>query len=101
MVNGPMSDGKAIRRGQPMRETVAYSRLPRRPDVTLLRQLIWIEKPSFQGCACSDCAWVFKPSGPPVGNSLEEMMAIYKRLRDEEFAIHVCAEHPRAKKEKS
>jgi hypothetical protein len=26
------------------------------------------------------------------------MKEIYERLRDKEFAIHVCAEHPRAKK---
>ena len=83
-----------------MRETVAYSHLQRRPDVTLLRKLIWIGKPRFQGLGCSECAWVFNPSGPPVGNSLDEMVETYKRLRDKEFAIHVCAEHPRPKKAK-
>ena len=79
-----------------MRETVAYSPVPRRPKVTMLRKLIWIEKPSFQGCACSECGWVFKPAGPPVGNSLDEMKEIYKRLRDKEFASHVCTEYPRS-----
>jgi hypothetical protein len=93
-----MSDSTGIRRGQPLRETVSHSDLPRHPNVALLRKLIWIETPRFQGFACSECAWEFKPSGPPVGNSLEEMMAIYKRLRDKEFAIHVCAKHPRTKK---
>jgi hypothetical protein len=100
MVIVQMSDSKAIRRGQPMRETVAYSQLPRRPDVPPLRKLIRVEEPHFHGCPCSECAWVFKPSGPPVGRSIEEMIEIYKRLRDKEFAIHVCAEHPRAKKGK-
>jgi len=65
--------------------------------VTVPPQLIWIEKPRFEGYGCSECAWTFKPSGPPGGNSLDEMKETYERLRDKEFAIHVCAEHPRAK----
>jgi len=81
-----------------MSETATYSRLARRPKVTLLRKLIWIEEPRFQGSGCSECEWVFKPSGPPAGNSLDEMKEHYKRLRDKEFAIHVCAEHPKTKK---
>ena len=81
-----------------MRETVAFSPTPRRPKVTMLRKLIWIEKRSFQGCACSECEWMFQPLGPPVGDSLDEMKEIYERLRDKEFAGHVCGEHPRAKK---
>jgi len=64
------------------------------------RKLIWIEEPRFHGCGCSECAWVFKPSGPPAGNSLDEMKEIFERRRDKEFAIHVCAEHPKAKKAK-
>jgi hypothetical protein len=63
----------------------------------MLRKLIWIEEPRFQGCGCSECAWTFKPSGPPTGNSLDEMKEIYERQRDKEFAIHVCAEHRKAK----
>jgi hypothetical protein len=67
----------------------------------MLRKLIWIEEPRFQGCGCSECAWVFKPSGaPPAGNSLDEMKKIFERVRDKEFAIHVCTEHLRAKKAK-
>jgi hypothetical protein len=83
-----------------MPETEACSYFPRRFKVTILRKLIWIEKPGFLGCGCSECAWVFKPSGPPAGNSLDEMKEFYGRLRDIEFATHVCAEHPRAKKAK-
>jgi hypothetical protein len=67
----------------------------------MLRKLKWIEKPRFQGCGCSECAWVFKPSGPPAGNSLDEMKEIFTHLRDKEFALHVCAEHPKAKKAKA
>jgi hypothetical protein len=66
----------------------------------MLRNLIWIESPRFQGCGCSECAWEFKPSGPPAGKSLDEMKEIFERQRDKEFAMHVCAEHPRAKKAK-
>ena len=45
--------------------------------------------------ACSRCSWAFKPSGPPHGTSLEEMMQNFERRRDKEFASHVCAGHPR------
>jgi hypothetical protein len=62
-----------------MPETSTHSHLPRRPKVTMRRKLIWIEKPRFQGCGCSECAWAFE------------------RLRDEEFETHVCAEHPKPK----
>jgi hypothetical protein len=79
-------------------ETTTYSLPARRHVMTPLRQLVWIQKPDFLGWACSECAWMFRPSGPPVGNSLQEMKEHYMRLRDEESAAHVCAEHPRAKK---
>jgi hypothetical protein len=68
--------------------------------MTLLRKPIWIEEPSFQGFGCSECAWVFKPSGRPAGDSLDEMKEIFERLRNRAFAIHLCAEHPKAKKVK-
>jgi hypothetical protein len=86
--------------GPVMHETVSYSPLSKRPKVTIFRRLKGIETRSFQGSGCSECAWVFKPSGPPVGDSLEEMKEIYQRRREKEFAMHVCAEHPRAKKAK-
>jgi hypothetical protein len=59
--------------------------------------MIWIEGSGFQGSGCSECAWVFHPSGPPIGDSLSDMVEKYERLRDQEFAAHVCAEHPRPK----
>jgi hypothetical protein len=37
------------------------------------RKLVHIEGQSFRGWGCSECAWVFNPAGPPVGNSLDEM----------------------------
>jgi hypothetical protein len=73
--------------------------MPARPHMMApSRELIWIEEPHFLGWGCSECAWRFKPSGPPVGGSLEEMKGNYLGLRDEESAAHVCAEHPRARK---
>ena len=62
------------------------------------RELIWVERQNFQGWACTECAWAFNPSGPLVGGSIVEMMAIYKRQRDKEFTSHVCAKHPRVTK---
>jgi hypothetical protein len=59
--------------------------------------MTWIEGSRFQGSGCSECAWVFHPSGPPIGDSLSDMVEKYERLRDQEFAAHVCAEHPRPK----
>jgi hypothetical protein len=81
-----------------MSETSNYAHRKRRPKVAARRTLIWIEGSRFQGSGCSECAWVFSPSGPPAGDSLAEMMEKYERLRDKEFAAHVCTEHPRSKK---
>jgi hypothetical protein len=81
-----------------MPQTATYFPPATRPVTAPLRELIWIQEQHFQGWGCSECAWVFKPSGPPVGNSFQEMKENYLRLRDEESAAHVCAEHPEAKK---
>jgi hypothetical protein len=62
------------------------------------RELVWIERRNFQGWACSECAWGFNPLGPLVGETLDDMKMHYEQQRDEEFKSHVCAEHPRAKK---
>ncbi len=62
-----------------------------------MRQIVWIKTARMMAWACSECAWTFNPSGPPNGNSLEEMKENYERQRDKEYASHVCAEHPRAK----
>jgi hypothetical protein len=64
------------------------------------RKLVWIEKQKFQGYGCSECTWVFKPSGNPTGKSLDEMKQNYEQVRDKDFADHVCAENPRAKGKK-
>jgi len=61
------------------------------------REMVWTESQSFQGWACSGCAWVFNPLGPPTGESLEEMKQNFELQRDKEFKSHVCNDHPRAK----
>jgi hypothetical protein len=81
-----------------MPQTATHSLPARRPMMAPLRELIWIQEPHFLDWRCSECAWVFNPSGPPVGNSFQEMKENYLRLRDEESAAHICAEHPRATK---
>jgi hypothetical protein len=64
------------------------------------RELVWIERQGFLGWGCSECAWVFNPSGTPTGNSLDEMKQNYEQRRDKDFAAHLCAEHPGAKNTK-
>jgi hypothetical protein len=81
-----------------MSQTATSSRAARHPKMAPRGELIWIEEPHFLGWGCSECAWRFKPSGPPAGDSLREMKQNFLCLRDEESAAHVCAEHPRAKK---
>jgi hypothetical protein len=62
----------------------------------MTRKLEWIEKKHFRGFGCSECAWVFNPSGAPDGKSFDEMMQNFELRRDNEFKSHVCADHPRA-----
>jgi hypothetical protein len=63
------------------------------------RKLVWVERTNFQGWACSECAWVFSPSWPLVGTTVDEMKKKFGEERDKEFESHVCAEHPRAIKD--
>jgi rubredoxin len=62
------------------------------------RKLVWVQRQNFQGWACTECAWVFNPSGPLVGKSIDEMKMRFEQQRDKEFTSHVCADHPRATK---
>ena len=61
------------------------------------RTLVWMKTDSYQGYGCSACLWAFKPAGPPVGNTLEEIKRLYEAQRDKEFAVHVCIERPKDK----
>jgi hypothetical protein len=82
-----------------MPEAANYAHLARRPNmVAPRREVIWIEDGYFSAWHCSECAWMFTASWPPAGRSFGEMMENYERMRDKEFAIHVCAEHPRGTK---
>jgi rubredoxin len=69
--------------------------------VAMRRKLVWVERQNFQGWACTECAWVFNPTGPVVGKSIEEMKEHYEEQRDKEFVSHDCAAHPRAAKNPS
>jgi hypothetical protein len=62
------------------------------------RKLLWIEEQHFWGWSCSECAWLFRPLGPLVGESIDDMKVHYEKQRDDEFTSHVCTEHPRATK---
>jgi rubredoxin len=55
----------------------------------MARQIIWVEH--IQSWRCSDCAWVFIPSGPPIGNTIDDMKRNFTAKRDKEFKSHVCA----------
>jgi hypothetical protein len=65
--------------------------------VAALRKLVWIEHDRFRGWGCSECAWVFSPSGAPTGKSFGEVVRNFELQRDKEFTLHVCADHPRVK----
>jgi hypothetical protein len=62
-----------------------------------LRELIWAQQPTAVGWGCSGCTWMFMPSGPPIGKSLDEMKMNFEQQRSEEFARHACAQHPRVR----
>jgi rubredoxin len=61
------------------------------------RELVWIEGQNAERWGCSECAWVFHPSGPPADEQLDEMKRTFKTQLSAEFASHVCAEYPRVK----
>jgi Fe-S-cluster-containing hydrogenase component 2 len=63
------------------------------------RELVWIEQQGLRCWGCSECAWVFNPSGALTGKSLDESKRNFELQRDKEFTLHVCADHPRAKSE--
>jgi rubredoxin len=56
------------------------------------RKLVWVEGRGAEWQGCSECSWVFSPSCPPVGDSLEAMKWNFQTVSDE-FASHDCARH--------
>jgi rubredoxin len=59
-----------------------------------MREIVRIKSASNSAWACSACAWLFNATGPPQGNSIEEMTENFERQRDQAFAAHICAQHP-------
>jgi hypothetical protein len=59
--------------------------------------MVWSKTPQMEAWTCLGCAWAFLPSGPPVGNSIDEMMLNYELQRDKEYACHICAQYPKTK----
>jgi hypothetical protein len=55
------------------------------------RSFLWIETRNFVGWRCSECDWMFRPTGPPVGGSLDEMKHNFLKQLSIEFASHTCA----------
>jgi hypothetical protein len=58
------------------------------------RNLAWVEGQSVEGWGCSECTWLFNPSGPPTGKTLDEMKRNFQAQLSEEFMSHACAQHP-------
>jgi hypothetical protein len=63
----------------------------------LSRKLVWGERQNFKGWGCSECAWVFNPTGPPIGKSVDEMKRNFQVQLSEEFMFHNCAQRPQVK----
>jgi hypothetical protein len=61
----------------------------------MTRRLVWVESQNSQGFGCSECQWVFNPTGALVGESLDKMKQKFETERDKEFTAHVCAKFPR------
>jgi rubredoxin len=64
------------------------------------RKLVWIEGQSFVGWGCSECVWVFNPSGLPTSKSFDELKQKSQMQLSDEFASHVCSAHPQVKSAK-
>jgi hypothetical protein len=64
------------------------------------RQLTWVKGRIFWGWGCSECDWIFNPSGVPAGKSLDEMKRNSHARISGEFADHAYSEHSRTKVEK-
>jgi rubredoxin len=61
----------------------------------LAREMVRVKRERFEGWACSNCAWIFRGSGPLRDESIEAMKRQYEAERDNAFNLHVCVAHPR------
>jgi hypothetical protein len=64
-------------------------------NVAMPRRLVWIESQKSASFGCSECQWLFKPTGTLIGKTLYEMKKDYEAERDNQFAAHACAKLPR------
>jgi hypothetical protein len=64
--------------------------LPRQMIMTKGRHLVWKEE--TREWICSECAWVFEPRDLFAEKSLNKYYDVVRR--EEEFAAHLCANHP-------
>jgi hypothetical protein len=64
---------------------------------SVFHKLIWVEGQSFAGWGCAECGWVFNCSGPPVGESLDEMKEHFQAQLSKQFLSHACASRSRAR----
>jgi hypothetical protein len=62
-----------------------------------LRKLVWVEGQGAAGWGCSECPWMFTPSDPITGESIDETVRKLQTQLYDDFASHACAEHPRVK----
>ncbi len=63
-----------------------------------MRKMIWMASAERESWGCSECSWSFHPSGPPLGDSLDEMKKNYERQRDKEFDAHMCGQQPQTRR---
>jgi hypothetical protein len=56
----------------------------------MAHELIFV--PLIHGWGCSDCTWVFVPSGLPHGDTIDGMKGNFEAKREKEFKSHVCIE---------
>jgi hypothetical protein len=64
------------------------------------RKLVRFASEGYLRFGCSDCNWVFNPSGAAVGETIDEMKRKYLAERDKEFAGHVCTKTSNRQKSK-
>jgi len=67
-------------------------------NAVMPRNLVWIDRPDFEGFGCSERHWAFHSAGPLIGTSLDQMKMkqTYEAERDKEFAAHTCANFQKA-----
>jgi hypothetical protein len=87
--------------GQQSRAAMPAEMMASQRYSAMSRKLVWIEQQLFRGFGCSDCCWRFTPLGAPDGRSFDEMRHKFEMRRDNEFSLHVCANHPRTENTKS